>query len=602
MNKKIRLASLLILLFLYFTPMACRAEGKLNILGLCMTNEFEKGYNSMMELFKRTKLPGYRLNVYESYAKDLDKDPTTRENINDKFSECFGKSTGSDINLLYLVAHGYSGSDKGKPIANNTGFFFAHSGGSEDQVYLFSNLARKLSTYKGTFYCIFDTCYSGGFITAGLGKLSDDNRNRFHCICSTRDDEVGRGIYGVSTYFSLKMATGLVPRPKTITYLPVSGIPVYSLYLPADKNKDGLITMNEVYDYTKSFFATFSITTKFGDKDEVLFQFGYFKFKKSAVSVKLKKKTYTMNVEIKDLYGKNISLGGIYTTSFLDGIKVSLKSSNPDVASVDNKGKLTLKKAGTTTITATLTDKYGKPCLGSEDYCKVTVIGNPTINVSPSSLAMQTGEQKTLNASITNTNNSIKWKSSNTKIATVNKNGLIKAKKEGTVTITATVEGVSSKCKVTVKSKSDKKKAEKNQKKHIIDLADYVGKKESIFKTVADGWKKKKEYGASTYYWYGKTKSYNKKDYDFARITMPSEKELGEAFIGVKSKYICICGVHIGINYNTAHNLLKKRGYKKVNEWESYDGSILRIYRKGNIDVRYSYKNGKVDTIAISRM
>ena len=63
------------------------------------------------------------------------------------------------------------------------------------------------------------------------------------------------GYQGVTTYFSLRLATGLVPRQKKITYLPVSGIPVYSLYLPADKNKDGLITMNEVHDYTKSFFA-----------------------------------------------------------------------------------------------------------------------------------------------------------------------------------------------------------------------------------------------------------------------------------------------------------------------------------------------------------
>ncbi len=50
------------------------------------------------------------------------------------------------------------------------------------------------------------------------------------------------------------------------------------------------------------------------------------------------------------------------------------------------------------------------------------------------------------------------WKSSNSKVAKVNSNGKITAKKVGSATITATIGGKSMTCKVTVKKKTTKKK------------------------------------------------------------------------------------------------------------------------------------------------
>lgn len=50
------------------------------------------------------------------------------------------------------------------------------------------------------------------------------------------------------------------------------------------------------------------------------------------------------------------------------------------------------------------------------------------------------------------TDKSITWKSSNKKVATVDKNGKVTAKKKGTCTITAvTSNGKKAKCKITVK-------------------------------------------------------------------------------------------------------------------------------------------------------
>lgn len=47
----------------------------------------------------------------------------------------------------------------------------------------------------------------------------------------------------------------------------------------------------------------------------------------------------------------------------------------------------------------------------------------------------------------------VTYKSSNTKIAAVSSKGVIKAKKAGKVTITVKSNGITNKCKVTVKNK-----------------------------------------------------------------------------------------------------------------------------------------------------
>ena len=59
---------------------------------------------------------------------------------------------------------------------------------------------------------------------------------------------------------------------------------------------------------------------------------------------------------------------------------------------------------------------------------------------------------KKVKLKIKNTNQTVKWKSSNKKVATVSKKGVVKGKAAGKVTITATVGGKKYKCKVKVKS------------------------------------------------------------------------------------------------------------------------------------------------------
>lgn len=53
---------------------------------------------------------------------------------------------------------------------------------------------------------------------------------------------------------------------------------------------------------------------------------------------------------------------------------------------------------------------------------------------------------------VSSTGHKVTWKSAKTSIASVSENGKVTAKKPGTTTVTAKVDGTSVNCKVTVKS------------------------------------------------------------------------------------------------------------------------------------------------------
>lgn len=79
---------------------------------------------------------------------------------------------------------------------------------------------------------------------------------------------------------------------------------------------------------------------------------------------------------------------------------------------------------------------------GKTAQCEVTVNGVKVkkIKITGSS-SMRAGETQTLSVSVSPANadnKSVKWKSSNKKIAAVDENGVVTAKKKGDVVITAT--------------------------------------------------------------------------------------------------------------------------------------------------------------------
>lgn len=138
--------------------------------------------------------------------------------------------------------------------------------------------------------------------------------------------------------------------------------------------------------------------------------------------------------------------------------KLKWTTSNSKVAVVNSQGKITAKGRGTATIKVMATD-------GSNKYAtiKVTVkqpVTSVKLNKKSANLKVKgSSKQKTVTLKATvnpkNANNkAVSWKSSNTKIATVNSKGKVTAKKKGTCYITATAKDgskKSAKCKIVVK-------------------------------------------------------------------------------------------------------------------------------------------------------
>ena len=132
------------------------------------------------------------------------------------------------------------------------------------------------------------------------------------------------------------------------------------------------------------------------------------------------------------------------------------RSSKPSVATVSSNGVVTARKAGTTTITATI---------GGRNYtCKVTVkkaVFVSRIKLNKTSAPMLVGKTLKLSCTLSPAKSKLTetykltWSSSNKKVATVDSNGKVTAKGKGTAIITAklTQKGKTAKkatCKVTV--------------------------------------------------------------------------------------------------------------------------------------------------------
>ena len=80
----------------------------------------------------------------------------------------------------------------------------------------------------------------------------------------------------------------------------------------------------------------------------------------------------------------------------------------------------------------------------------VTTPVKTSVKLDRTSLTLTKGKTYTLKTAVTGTNKAVSWSSSNSSVASVDKNGKVTAKTKGNATITAKVDGVSASCKVTV--------------------------------------------------------------------------------------------------------------------------------------------------------
>lgn len=150
---------------------------------------------------------------------------------------------------------------------------------------------------------------------------------------------------------------------------------------------------------------------------------------------------FTVTVKNPSLNKKSVNLYVQQSTSIKIIGKIgnaTFFSNNKKVATVDKYGKVTAKSKGNATISVKTN--------GVTLKCNVTV-KNPKINATKKILKVK----QSFNLKITGGVGKASFVSGNKKVATVNNNGKITAKKKGTATITVTTNGIRLKCKVTVK-------------------------------------------------------------------------------------------------------------------------------------------------------
>ncbi|MBR5321126.1 MAG: Ig-like domain-containing protein [Clostridia bacterium] len=168
----------------------------------------------------------------------------------------------------------------------------------------------------------------------------------------------------------------------------------------------------------------------------------------------LKINDYSFGFDAGKTSGYSIEVGGAVSTVNISATTVNSK------AKVEGAGTVELKE-GNNTINIVVTAENGDKRTYTVNITRNVQDRIPlkSISLNKTSLTMFNGDTTTLsvsyNPSTTTDDKTIKWSTSNSKVATVS-NGKITAVGEGEATITATVGGVTATCKVTVSNKVQK--------------------------------------------------------------------------------------------------------------------------------------------------
>ena len=145
---------------------------------------------------------------------------------------------------------------------------------------------------------------------------------------------------------------------------------------------------------------------------------------------------------------------------------LTFSSSDQGIATISSSGEISAIKAGTTQITVTASNGVSTEFT----FTVEKLIEVESVKIDPATATIKIGKTTTLKATVSPDNaadKSLTWTSSDTKIASITKAGVVKGIKEGTVTITATAKnGKKGTATVTV---------EPNQKKipSVFDIYNY---------------------------------------------------------------------------------------------------------------------------------
>ena len=138
---------------------------------------------------------------------------------------------------------------------------------------------------------------------------------------------------------------------------------------------------------------------------------------------------------------KTVTLKAYYNGQALGGSAVQWQSSNTKIAKISQTGKVTAKKKGKVTITATYNGVSTKIIVN---------VKKPTLKLKKSKATLNVNKKVKIRATAKPAKK-ITYRSNNKKVATVSKKGVVTAKGRGTAKITVKANGVKKTFKVTVK-------------------------------------------------------------------------------------------------------------------------------------------------------
>ena len=275
--------------------------------------------------------------------------------------------------------------------------------------------------------------------TATIGNsVSNMGGEVFSGCSSLAKVKIGDGTFSIST--------GMFKNCKSLTdiEIPESVVQIGEVRV----NDDDLRDNNSEYGAFWNCTNNLTIHGKSGSFANQYAKANNFEFSTAPVSLEITPTSVALNKTTLTLdIGRTSNLRATVYPSNAANKKCTWRSSNTSVATVDSNGKVTAKQVGTATITV-------KTANGKTASCNVTVQAVPTsVSLNKTSLTLDVSKSYTLTKTVSPSKavTSYTWSSSNTRVATVDGNGKVTAKKAGTATITVkTSNGKTATCKVTV--------------------------------------------------------------------------------------------------------------------------------------------------------
>lgn len=504
--------------------------------------------NAMEQVLEKNKM--FSQNIVYRFTYDTEANThgirgTNRIVYSKAIDQAYSKCTSRDTAFFFHSGHGMEGFTKGLGIVLSTTKI-----GEVSTWYPYKDLLNKLSKVPCKHMVIIIQACESGAVEKAYYKLPESKRKKISVFWSSAANQLG---YAYTTGISVYGKTAL----RALGYYG-------TLY--GDRNNDGNVTVAELGRSISSYIDTVSDSynaphqtpgyASSGNLNTVIYTLDspglrYTRLNKnSAVLYTKGRKTVRLRANVKGA-----------------SKKVTWYSSNKAVATVSSSGLVTAKGPGTAKIMAKAN--------GVGDWCTIKV-KKVSIRLNKQKATLYVNGTKTvkLKATITGPSKKVTWKSSNRRVASVSSSGKVTAHKTGSAKITASANGVSASCRISVKRKKSGS---------TKDISYLCGKKSSVLTNKISG---------LTYTNHTDSRQYSLSDgslwfdvnYDSDRVQVVGVRDNARGY--------SIHGLKVGMTTSELESAVKKNGM------ECYSGVNGPIMAVGGI-VYADFYNGRCDSLVL---